>query len=392
MVLENHGQSNKSNSHSTQMGFLAFFKLIIQLKLNSFGHMAMQKTKASSARATNAAPQFRSAAVARMTLIPVATLRVWEQRYQAVSPSTTASGHRLYDLSDVQRVLLLRQLTRQGHAISSLAQLKTEQLQTLIGQYAGIARARQLKHRESGGELRLVVVGQALAERLRRPAVAQYAREVIEVVAEFATLAEAVQAAPAARRSRKTRVDALVWYSPGLQPSVPAELKAAREAWAVQEAAVVYRFAGAAARRVFSDTGALLFRDAADETELGAALASLASRLPRRQEPAGPPAHQASSGGASSRRPVSASPRRFDDAVLTAIAALPSTSACECPRHVAELLMQIANFESYSADCASRHQDDAELHAHLHQVAGITRQLFESAIEAVARHEGLSLS
>ncbi|MFM8556235.1 MAG: MerR family transcriptional regulator [Betaproteobacteria bacterium] len=352
----------------------------------------MQKTKASSARATNAAPQFRSAAVARMTLMPVATLRVWEQRYRAVSPSTTASGHRLYDLSDVQRVLLLRQLTRQGHAISSLAPLKTEQLQTLVGQHDEVAPARQLRHRESDKGLRLVVVGQALAKRLRRPAVAQRARDVIEVVAEFATLAEAAQAARAAKRSRKGRVDALVWYSPGLQPSAPPELEAVREAWAVQEAAVVYRFAGAAARRVFSDTGVLLLRDAADDTELGAALASLASRLPRRREPAGPPDHQASSGGASSRLTVSAASRRFDDAVLTAIAALPSTSVCECPRHVAELLMQIANFESYSADCASRHQDDAELHTHLHQVAGIARQLFESAVEAVARYEGLSLS
>jgi len=352
----------------------------------------MQKSKASSSRATKAAPQFRSAAVARMTLMPVATLRVWEQRYRAVSPSTTASGHRLYDLSDVQRVLLLRQLTRQGHAISSLAPLKTDQLQTLVGQHAAVTPPRQLKRRESGGGLRLLVVGQALAERLRRPAVAQYAEEVIEVVAEFATLAEATQAARAAGRSRQGSVDALVWYSPSLQASAPLELEAVREAWAVQEAAVVYRFAGAAARRVFSDTGALLLCDTAGDTELGAALASLASRLPRKRDPAGPPDHQASSGGVSSRLTVFAAPRRFDDAVLTAIAALPSTSVCECPRHVAELLMQIANFESYSADCASRHQDDAELHAHLHQVAGIARQLFESAIEAVASHEGLSLS
>ena len=84
-------------------------------------------------------------------------------------------------------------------------------------------------------------------------------------------------------------------------------------------------------------------------------------------------------------------PRRYDDATLTAIAALPSSVACECPRHVAELLMQLDGFEAYSAACASRGPADAALHAHLHQVAGRARALFESALERVAHHEGLSL-
>jgi DNA-binding transcriptional MerR regulator len=327
-----------------------------------------------------------------MTLIPVATLRVWEQRYQAVRPATKASGHRLYDMADIQRVLLLRQLTKQGHAISSLAPLPTEQLQALTRQHAGIALETQLQNKKRAEALRLVVVGQALAERLRRPAVSQYSGGVVDVVAEFATLAEAVQATRVARRRQHLgRVDALIWQSPGLQSSAPTELEAVRAAWAASQVAVVYRFAGAAARKVFSETGALLFRDQLDDRELGVALASLASHISRRPEPTRSGRSKAPEEGSASRLAVSAVPRRFDDAALTAIAALPSTSACECPRHVAELLMQIANFESYSADCAQRNQKDSELHNYLHQVTGVARQLFESAIEAVARHEGLSL-
>jgi len=207
-------------------------------------------------------------------------------------------------------------------------------------------------------------------------------------VAEFVTLSEAAQAAS---RHRTGMADALIWQSPGLQPSAPPELKAARDAWAVSQVAVVYRFAGAAARQIFSDTGALLFHDQADDSGLGAALASLAVRVARRPAPSGSRGLERSTRRSSSRLAAPATPRRFDDALLTAIAALPSTSACECPRHVAELLMQIASFESYSAECASRNPADAELHAHLHQIAGVARQLFESAIEAVARHEGLSL-
>jgi hypothetical protein len=58
---------------------------------------------------------------------------------------------------------------------------------------------------------------------------------------------------------------------------------------------------------------------------------------------------------------------------------------------VAELLLQLSNFEAYSADCEDRSPADAALHAHLKQVAGASRALFESALERVARHEGLVL-
>ena len=49
-------------------------------------------------------PRYRSGAVARMVRIPVATLRIWERRYQVVGPALTPSGHRLYDQQDLARV------------------------------------------------------------------------------------------------------------------------------------------------------------------------------------------------------------------------------------------------------------------------------------------------
>jgi hypothetical protein len=84
-------------------------------------------------------------------------------------------------------------------------------------------------------------------------------------------------------------------------------------------------------------------------------------------------------------------PRRWDDAALADFAGLSSTVACECPRHVAELLVQLSNFEAYSAECEHRSRADADLHAFLKQVAGGARASFEAALEQVARHEGLLL-
>jgi hypothetical protein len=85
------------------------------------------------------------------------------------------------------------------------------------------------------------------------------------------------------------------------------------------------------------------------------------------------------------------SPPKFTDDALTAFAGVSSTIACECPSHLAKLLMQISHFETYSSDCNNRNAADAQLHAYLHKVSGVARMLFETALEHVAIAEGLPL-
>lgn len=331
------------------------------------------------------APTFRSGAVARIARMPVATLRIWEQRYRAVQPRTAPSGHRLYSPADVQRVLLLRQLTGQGHAIGALAALNSTQLQQVSQQaaqaYEGTAKGRARSPARSMTALRLVVVGAALAARLHRPTVTRHLAHVAQRVAVFESLSEVARTNAGA--------DLLLWHAPELQPAVSPELLAAQQACSAKRLAVVYRFAGSAAIRELAAAGAAVFCEPADDEALGAWLASIASGLSdQASESPGPAATEAPSLTAAPGQPP---PRRYDDAALTAIAGLSSTLACECPRHVAELLMQLTSFEAYSAGCLSRDSADAQLHAYLQQVAGASRALFEAALESVARHEGLPL-
>ena len=331
-------------------------------------------------------PNFRSGAVARLAHMPVATLRIWEQRYQAVRPATAPSGHRLYSPSDVQRVLLLRQLTERGHAIGSIAALGLAQLQEVANTPTRMSPAARTRRVGATTALRLVVVGPALALRLERPAVAQRLARPAEVVAVFASLAEAARAA--SDNASDDGADLLIWQSPELHAEVPPELQAAQDAWHTAQVAVVYRFAGAAARKALADTGAVLVREPPDDEALGAWLASLEAAVAASATASAPvsvPRH------GRKLPPGAVSPRRFDDAALTAFAGLASNVACECPRHVAELLMQLSSFEAYSAACINRSPADAELHAYLQRVAGASRALFESALESVARHEGLVL-
>lgn len=345
----------------------------------------MKGEKPSARRAPSAAvpePSFRSGAVARMARMPVATLRIWEQRYRAVKPASSPSGHRLYSPADVQRVLLLRQLTQQGHAIGSIAALDSARLQDVARASAGAPTDVYVGPGPAPGALRLVVVGPALAARLRRPAVARRLAHAAPRVAVFESLAEAAVA------SSVTAADLLLWHAPELRPEVPPELQAARSACRARQVAVVYRFAGTAATKALADAGVEVIREPADDDALGAWVASVESRLSARA------VETAVTDVARATREESVgalAPRRFDDAALTAIAGLSPSLACECPRHVAELLMQLSSFESYSAGCVNRSPADAELHAYLQQVAGASRVLFESALERVARHEGLRL-
>ena len=74
---------------------------------------------------------------------------------------------------------------------------------------------------------------------------------------------------------------------------------------------------------------------------------------------------------------------------MIAFANQSTTVACECPRHVAELLMQLSQFERYSAQCANRNVADAQLHQYLQQLTSESRQRFEAALTRIAIHEGM---
>lgn len=62
-------------------------------------------------------------AVAQRTGLSAHQIRVWERRYQAVVPTRTKGGHRLYSEADVQRLLLLHQALAAGHQIGKVANL-----------------------------------------------------------------------------------------------------------------------------------------------------------------------------------------------------------------------------------------------------------------------------
>jgi hypothetical protein len=85
------------------------------------------------------------------------------------------------------------------------------------------------------------------------------------------------------------------------------------------------------------------------------------------------------------------SARKYSEATLNRVAGISTNVLCECPKHVAELISQLASFEEYSQECLNNKAEDAHLHAYLTSISGSARALFENALEKIAAHEGIDL-
>lgn len=319
----------------------------------------------------------RSGAAARLAGIPVATLRIWERRYNVVAPVQTPSGHRLYAPHDVQRLALLKQLVDGGHAIGTIAALPFEALQSMP-QALLPARAPAFPAPVPGEPARpmgLTAIGTGLAHRLggllqRAPLVGRFGLQ-----AGFAELADAEAADPAEPAPNAAPLLLLVQL-PALQADMADRIRALARRVHAHRIVVLYAFGPQRTAAALRAEGVVLRRGPLSDAELADLLAAPADGAGRPTMP-------------SVISP--APPHRFDDATLAAFAATSSTVACECPRHIAELLMQLSAFEHYSAECAARTPADAALHAYLTDVAGTARALFESALERVAQAEGMAL-
>jgi DNA-binding transcriptional MerR regulator len=335
-------------------------------------------TKTSSTSASTplvidpAAARLRSGAAARLAGVPVSTLRVWERRYGVVAAPKTVTGQRLYSSHDVQRLRLLRLLTGIGHGIGTIATLDLPTLRQMADDAPpAAARPRQL-----------TVVGRAAAQRLLS-APGCTLQAVYDDLDEAERLANGqAERAVDAHGAATGASDVLLVHLPSLQPAAATRVLALRQRLRPQVTVVVYAFGAEHVTESLRAAGVRVCRDPASGRELAHLIGA-----PPPATPIAPPAHDS----AGPQPPATAAPRRFSDEALARLAELPSAVACECPRHLSEIVLQLAGFERYSAECTSRSPADAVLHRELGQLAGRARTMFEQALERVAAHEELDL-
>lgn len=303
---------------------------------------------------------YRSGVAARLAGLPVETLRVWERRYALSDTQRSPHGQRLYTAEQVRRLGLLKQLVDLGHPIGVLTGLPVERLEEMIAPNA--ARAADVS-----GPMRLLVVGDSLVRRIAASGRDGRALQVQRRCArldQVASLADGVE------------LDVLLIEASELEAAAVEQIAAARELTRPAATVVLYRFCGSATIRALRAQGCLVARVPA---EIGELVLLCRSALAGQGLPQPDPEGEA------------VPPRRFDDQALATITAAGNRLSCECPRHLSDILMMIGSFERYSAQCASRNQEDARLHRDLELAAGRARVVLETAMERLALAEGLPL-
>ncbi len=312
--------------------------------------------------------RLRSGTAARLAGLPVTTLRVWERRYQVVAAPKTATGQRLYSPLDVQRLTLLKQLTDRGHAIGTIAGLLLAELQGLNASSPPLQAAAA-----PGPAWRLAVVGRAVAQKLVAAGAAPW---VVYDDLDAAEEQMRVQTQTHLPNPASAAADVLLAHLPSLHPGQAERTLRLAAQQQVGSLLVVYAFGSEAVAESLRAAGALVRREPCSGRELLRLLAS--ARTP------------AATATATGLQPPTA--RRFSEETLASLAEQASSVACECPRHLAELVLQLSQFERYSAECDVHSPADAALHRHLAGLAGAARAMFEQTLQRVVVDEGLSVA
>lgn len=312
----------------------------------------------------------RIGAVSKTTGIPVSTLRIWETRYAAFSPVKTEGNQRLFEESDIAKAILLKQLTNQGHSISAIAGLNLDQLRKMTN----LQNSAQTKLGVHGEPVTLAVVGLSLANRIESKKFAtQLKQNKIKVTDVLLNLETACDA----EFSEKPQV--LLVKVNTLQTDVHLSIRTLLQEHKFAQAIVIYNFAPEGVVQAMRFSGLIVRREPISDIELAELLQSLIFVDKTRAQEFGTSGNVIAS-------------RKYSDETLTRVAGISTNVLCECPRHVAELISQLASFEEYSQECLNKNAEDAHLHAYLHSISGSARALFENALEKIAQHEGIELS
>ncbi len=298
---------------------------------------------------------YRSGAAARLSGVPVETLRVWERRYAIVRPQVSPSGRKLYSAENIQRLRLIKQLVAMGNSIGSVASLPMQTLQQILADSAPLVMAPRTLvpgHRA----LRVALIGEAQASGRGR------GLNVVAVCEDITQAAAALQGISA---------DAVIIEMSSLMQAEPKRITAIRDAASAPVAIVLYRYGPAPVMRHLREAGHVVAHAALDAVEFDELCRSamVVSAEPADDVPA----------------------PRFDVVALSALSGMRNSVFCECPRHLAELVRAVQGFERYSTECAIRSPADAALHGRLQRSAGRARALLEEALVELALAEGLPL-
>jgi len=307
---------------------------------------------------------YRIGAVSRLTGIPADTLRIWERRYHLVDPQRTEKGGRLYSQADVNRLTMIKALVDQGHAISTVANLDTRELNDRL------SRARPHNLPEIGsGRHDVCIVGQAITVRANNTA---QMPEGLELAGTYTDLDSFME--------DDTCCQTLVIEFPFLDRIIVKKLQDETLQKRYDNIIVIYAFAPSIILRQMKR---LQITTERAPVSIDHIWQMCAGNMPH-QVDWSPSVFQPDT--------VLTEPapkRQFSSQQLAKLSQMTSALKCECPHHLSSIIETLVAFEQYSTECENDSPQDAALHSYLHIMTAKARWLMEVALEKLAEVENI---
>ncbi|WLD59187.1 MerR family transcriptional regulator [Salinispirillum sp. LH 10-3-1] len=267
---------------------------------------------------------FSMAEASRRTSVAPATLRKWAARYDIDASHRSAGGHRLYSETDLERLRLVSQLKSRGWALADLANLD-------------IAELRSMNPLDTKADL---------------PGSVSFCG--IRVVSDFAS-----------------------WFGPRARILEEVDVSLATGVLVWEVGSLSDQHVTRAQRLTRSGVPVLLVYHYA----LNRRLQQLAAQ--GIESVSGPLTWSTLMRWLLGQSPQSS----FSDAELVHWANTQPELECECPRHVATILIQLREFAKYSQQCSLDSPAQGELHQRLFHWTQAAQLPLEEALRAVIEEE-----
>ncbi|MFN2165209.1 MAG: MerR family transcriptional regulator [Anaerolineae bacterium] len=303
-------------------------------------------------------PLYGIGTVARLTGVNPDTLRVWERRYGLGASHKSPSGRRQYTQGDLEHLQLVAALVSGGARIGEIASAGRKTLEALLN------NTSQDDSRLPDNKPRVVFLGASLCDWLKEHQGCLAGADALLVRAGSDDL-------PAELVPELRDCDALVLATPGLSRASVAEAQRLKEALSAQRLLLACEFSSQGAESQAQEAGLIVLPFPPDPARLAFEISRCAAEKVARQ------------GQGNLGELVQPRPREFRPEELMAAQSLQHALECECPRHVAQLVESLANFEQYSADCSAENWRDAAVHARVYAFAAQSRWLMERALRAL---------
>ena len=318
-------------------------------------------------------PEYAIGTVSGLTGLDPHTIRAWERRYGAVRPQRSPTGRRYYGAAEVARLQLLKALVDSGEAIGTIAPLDDDGLRERLHRLAALAASSG--RTDALAPIGLALLAPGIESQLGASAAGLGRMRLAFACRERSQLVQRLAAQP---------VDVIVAELRALGAEPLRALEEIRRAASACRVVLIYDFANGIELARLARGGAHLARGPLRLAQLHRIVEDLLA-IDAAARRALPPA--VGHAPASEALPA----RLFADEQLAALLETPGGVQCECPSHLASLVVSLVGFERYSRLCEDRDDVDAALHRRLASSSSRIRAELEELLSSVCRHEGIRI-